>query len=49
MGTQLTALPPREGQVGETGIRMLGLAPQIQGDELKLWFRETDLMPVGLM
>jgi hypothetical protein len=48
VGTQLTALPPRQGHPRELGVRMVGVVPQIQGDELKLWLREADLMPVAL-
>jgi hypothetical protein len=46
--TQLTALPPREGRTGEVGVRIVGVAPQVRGNEATLWLREADLLPVSV-
>jgi hypothetical protein len=46
--TQITPLPPREGHRGEAGFRIVGVAPQARGNEVSLWLREADLLPVSL-
>ena len=46
--TKMSIEPARAGHAGEIGLRLLSVVPQLQDDEVKLWVREADLLPVGL-
>ena len=46
VATQMSVEPGR--QQGETGLRFVGVHSAIEGDEVKLWVRNADLLPTAL-